>query len=371
MINYENCSIISFLSSIADKDGDTQKQKQEHRLLIYIAIAMSFGGLVWGSIACLNGLTMQSLFPYAYTFATILNFGYLYFTKNFKVAQTFQIAISLFIPFAFQLSLGGFIASGAVILWSILTILVSFTFQKKDLALRWFYLYIVLLILSGIFDHNFRQYALDISTDLSILFFTLNITMVSIIIFVLFFYFINGKEQLQKEVELLADTDLLTNIPNRRYFFEHAAHELARAKRNAQNFTLLMIDIDFFKSFNDEYGHDIGDEVLISFADFLHNSIREVDLVCRYGGEEFVILMPETNIENAQIFAQRIIKDCRTIKINSEVQVPKITISIGITHLTLEDENIEQIIKRSDIALYKAKTSGRDQFQIVLAPQDR
>jgi len=365
MTKYNRNSIINFISSLADTKQDTPKQKQEHRFLIFIGFAMSIGGLVWGTITLVNGYIFQSLFPYSYTAITIMNFSYLYYTKNFKVSQTVQIIISLLIPFAFQFALGGFISSGAVILWSILTILVSFTFQKKDMALRWFYIYVILIVASGIFDNNFREYTTDVSADISVLFFTLNITLVSIAVFTLFFYFINSNEKLQEELVVLANTDLLTSLPNRRYFFENSSKEFMRSKRHSHDFSLLMLDIDFFKSFNDSYGHDFGDEVLMKFANLLKENIREIDILCRYGGEEFIILLPQTKVDEAIISAQRIIDNCRKLRIDTKKSMSKVTVSIGVTQIIDSDTNIEDIIKRTDEALYLAKQNGRDQYQVI------
>lgn len=359
-------SIINFLSSIADRKEDTLKQKQDHRFLIYIGLAMSLGGVVWGSISFFYGLRRESIVPYSYTAITILNFIYLYYSKNFVVSQTIQILASLFIPFLFQLILGGFIASGAVIIWSILAILVSFTFQKKDMVLKWFYLYIILIIFSGFADREAREFAVHFNTEISVLFFTLNIATVSVIIFTMFIYFINTKEELQEELSILANTDLLTDIPNRRHFFTNAKNELSRSKRHDRILSIFMLDIDFFKTFNDNYGHAVGDEVLIRFANLLKDNIRDIDILCRYGGEEFIILMPETTIEVAILAGQRIIDNCHLLiihKNNDNIDI-NITVSIGVTQSNHDDKNIDEIIKRADDALYKAKANGRDQLQV-------
>ena len=361
----DKACLINLLSSIADKPQDNEKQKQEHRFLIYIGLSMSIGGLIWGSITLFYGLLLQVLLPFSYTIITILNFIYLYYTKNFKISQTVQVIISLFIPFLFQIAIGGFIASGAVILWSILTILVSFTFQNKNLAIKWFYVYIFLIIISGIFDSQIRKYVGEINMNASILFFTLNITAVSTFVFVLFFYFISGKEKLQDELALIANTDQLTNIPNRRYFLIYSKKEFQRSLRHKRYFSLLMLDIDYFKSFNDRYGHGIGDEVLKKFAELLKDNTRDIDIICRYGGEEFIIMMPETEIYQAHICAQRIIDSCKRLDIKVDDNITtNITVSIGITQLTEKDDNLDDIIKRADIALYNAKEHGRDQVQI-------
>ncbi len=356
--------ILTFLSSIADTILDTQKQKQSHRFLIYTGSAMSVGGVVWGTITFSEGLAWQSIIPYSYAAITILNFLYLYITKNFKVAQTIQGAISLFIPFLFQISLGGFIASGAVIIWSMLSVLVSFTFQEKRRVFLCFGVYISLIIISGLIDNNIRFLAHNIPINDSILFFTLNITMISISIFILFLYFIISKEKLEIEIYTIAYTDSLTNLPNRRNFFIKANKEFVRAKEEKDIFSLFLLDIDFFKLFNDTYGHDTGDKVLVDFAKLLQDITREVDIICRYGGEEFIVLMPKIKIDKSIIVAQRIIDACKNMIISVQEHKLNVTVSIGVTKLQLTDISIEDTIKRADSFLYEAKQNGRNQFQV-------
>jgi len=198
--------VIYSILSIADKKSDSQKNKLEHRFLVYLGLAMSIGGIVWGSITLSNDMYIQSLIPYSYTIITFFNFIYLYKSKDFKTSKNIQVIISLLIPFLFQLALGGFIASGAVMLWSIPIILVNFTFQNNNLSIRWFYVYILIVLASAILDNTATQYAINIDKDISILFFALNISLVSIIIFILFFYFINVKENLQIKLEQLNST---------------------------------------------------------------------------------------------------------------------------------------------------------------------
>ena len=358
--------ITDTISSLADKLDSSQGQKQNFRFLIYSGIAMSCGGLIWGSILVLDGLSYQSLLPYSYALITFFNFLYLKYSKNFQVAQTIQGIISLFTPFFLQILLGGFMASGAVILWAILSILVSFTFQTKRRVFLCFTVYITLVIISGLFDKHIRYLANNISIDKSIFLFTLNISLISISIFFLFLYFIKSKENLMITLDNLANTDPLTELPNRRYFFLRAAHEFYRIKRQAGDFALFLLDIDFFKSFNDKYGHDAGDMVLSTFADLLKRQSRESDILCRYGGEEFIVLLPQTSLQEALIVAQRIIDKCRNMNIKYNNKTLSITVSIGITRSMQNDSHIEDIIKRADNALYEAKDDGRDRLKVIL-----
>lgn len=159
----------------------------------------------------------------------------------------------------------------------------------------------------------------------------------------------------------MAITDKLTGIYNRQEFHRLAKKEFSRCKRYNQVLCLLMIDIDLFKKINDTYGHATGDDVLQNFAVQIGRELRETDLFARWGGEEFVILMPETNLENALVVAERLRdKVANYVFSNRENKLVKITISTGITVIKQEDIHIDQVISRSDKALYRAKCAGRN-----------
>ena len=200
--------IIKFLSTIADTPNNSAEERRQHSFLIYIGMFMSSGGLVWGTIALFSGLPYQAMIPYGYGVITIFNFTYLYYSKNFQFSQALQLLISLLLPFMFQLSLGGFVSSGAQVFWAITAILGAFTFKENKSIIVWFILYIVLVILSGIFDADIREMNfIEVPPSISILFFVINITAVSLIIFSLFYYFVgserNFRESLHENLETL------------------------------------------------------------------------------------------------------------------------------------------------------------------------
>lgn len=193
---------LSFISSIADTPQNTQEEKRQHIFLIYIAGLMSTGGLLWGSICLYSNLPYQAMIPFGYGIITSINFTYLYLSKNFQVSQAIQIFISLLLPFLFHLSLGGFIASGAMVLWSITAILGAFTFKKAPTIIAWFILYIVLVFISGILDEYIvGLHLVEVPTHISILFFTINISTVSFIIFTLFYYFVGSERKFRDSLE--------------------------------------------------------------------------------------------------------------------------------------------------------------------------
>jgi len=182
-----------------------------------------------------------------------------------------------------------------------------------------------------------------------------------LIILLIVMYFYMRLSKLKKKLEELSIKDPLTNLYNRRYGNKVSENIFLLSKRNSQKMSILMFDLDDFKDVNDTYGHKIGDEVLKSFANILQKLSRKSDTVCRYGGEEFIIFLPDTKTKGATILAQKIRKETQALIINNSV---KITVSIGISELDLKDNSIENTIKRADDALYQAKANGKNQVKI-------
>ena len=194
--------IIDIVSRIADTDLNTTEEKRQHRFLIYMGILMSVGGMFWGSICIYIDFPFQATLPLGYPILTALNYFYLYLTKDFKTSQSIQISISLFLPFFFQLSLGGFVASGGVVFWSITALLGAFTFKERNTTIMWFVTYLVLVILSGLVDEYIRSiHIVDVPISVSILYFTINIVAVSTVIFGLFYYFIGSERKYRTSLE--------------------------------------------------------------------------------------------------------------------------------------------------------------------------
>jgi len=176
-------------------------------------------------------------------------------------------------------------------------------------------------------------------------------------------------EATQDELKFLASTDPMTKLYNRRYFSNISQNLLDLAKREKQKLSLMMLDIDDFKHINDSYGHDVGDKVIISVAEILLVHTRKSDVVCRFGGEEFIILLPQTNNDNLIHLAENIRKYVQNESIVLDTDnVLNVTVSIGVSNINIAlDENIEQSIKRADTALYEAKRSGKNKVIVYNA----
>lgn len=162
----------------------------------------------------------------------------------------------------------------------------------------------------------------------------------------------------------LSITDGLTGLYNRRHFENNFEREFLRAKRYGSKLTVAMIDIDFFKKINDTYGHMIGDYVLREIAFNIEDTFRKTDMVFRYGGEEFVVILTETDTESALIPLERLRKKIEGIDFHSKEKDFKVTLSIGINSKVKDFENSGDFFEAADKALYNAKNSGRNQIKV-------
>ena len=176
------------------------------------------------------------------------------------------------------------------------------------------------------------------------------------------------RDSMQLSIEM-AITDALTGLYNRRYMESHLGSLIEQAAARGKPLAALVLDIDYFKSVNDNYGHDAGDDVLREFAIRMRKSIRGIDLACRYGGEEFVIVMPETDMAVATTVAERLRRRiaAEPFSIAQGATAIEVTISIGISTLDPAGDNATKLLKRADQALYRAKSDGRNRVVTAAA----
>ena len=162
----------------------------------------------------------------------------------------------------------------------------------------------------------------------------------------------------------LAHTDELTQLNNRRQFMQVADQTIRKwPKYNLA--CLLMFDIDFFKKINDTYGHDVGDEVLRILSEITRNEMRFTDVLARFGGEEFIALLPNTTLDDAVILANRLCKKIEDHQVNIQNKFFfNFTVSIGVSQLQSQENDLTVLIKNADIALYQAKKNGRNQVAV-------
>lgn len=168
-------------------------------------------------------------------------------------------------------------------------------------------------------------------------------------------------DRLRAEFEHIASHDPLTQVLTRRVFMDACTQELARCRRHGRSMALLLLDIDHFKAINDTHGHQTGDQVLVDFSRRIAGLLRRPDLLARFGGEEFVLLLPETSQEEAVAVAERILA-----RVAEPAEgLPPITVSIGVATNRPDEAEIDALLARADRALYKAKDEGRNRVEVA------
>jgi len=172
-------------------------------------------------------------------------------------------------------------------------------------------------------------------------------------------------EAVMAQAHEISQMDVLTFLPNRRMIIRELQDEVLRAERYHTQFSISLVDVDHFKKVNDSYGHLIGDEVLRQVGAKLKEQIRHPDLAGRYGGEEFLILLPNSNSTAAAEQASRLCRQIRDTVIQAQEHVLQVTISIGIAEFEFGVDTWESLLNRADAALYQSKTSGRDRWSVA------
>ncbi len=165
----------------------------------------------------------------------------------------------------------------------------------------------------------------------------------------------------ESEIEKLLYYDYLTNVGNRMFFYSYAEKLLAISKRSRDIIGLMFIDIDDFKDINDTYGHNIGDKALVEVANILESSIRDTDMVFRFGGDEFLILLSDLHdYDNYKIIAQRIKNANKKVKVDEDIEID-VSLSIGVSFYPRDGDTIDKLILKADEAMYSVKQMGGDQ----------
>jgi diguanylate cyclase (GGDEF)-like protein len=178
----------------------------------------------------------------------------------------------------------------------------------------------------------------------------------------------NLQDELKKSNDLLrelSNTDPLTRLYNRRYLNQTLQSEMLRAKRYQESLTLVILDIDNFKSINDTYGHQNGDIILMGIAETVRKGRRCYDIAARYGGEEFIIVLPGTSLEGGVTVAERVRRDVEVMSFTSPMDRLSVTVSLGVSSFPSEGiEDEDALVRRADEALYKAKQNGRNRIEL-------
>ena len=190
--------------------------------------------------------------------------------------------------------------------------------------------------------------------------------LVILILLIILLFYARALSRAKKRAELLATTDDLTQMHNRRYFFLAGERELYSARRHERPITVMRLDVDRFKQVNDRWGHAVGDEVLKTIAKIIKASVRSGDICSRLGGDEFSFLLSETDSIRANLIAERIRCSIAAQVHISGNDILNVTVSVGVAVANREWPTLEELLILSDKALYQAKESGRDRVVVFL-----
>jgi len=347
----------NFLYSGFKFSAEEDLLKFKFKMLNSVFIIVAFFSALFGLLSDLgiNDIgPIHSKVNYIYSFLTIM---LIFFLRSSKENYTLTVHSLLII--------------------SLLTFTSALIFVPQDeFRMIWFYLLIFVAYMvsgrtSGMF-YTLTSIAIILATNYFIDLQLSNIAINSGILGLLIGSFLsnvytnkisNYEESLRKQnssLSLLASTDYLTGVMNRRMFNEISAHYFQTAQKNELHLTLLLLDLDHFKKVNDTYGHQAGDQILKHFVKILEGILNKSDILAGIGGEEFAILLSQTNSDEAYILAERIRKKIENdfIKYNGEEIF--VTTSIGISENRKSDTEFENIFSRADMALYQAKNEGRN-----------
>lgn len=285
--------------------------------------------------------------------------------KKWTTLQTLILVTSLCIFYGFQFRFAAGNVRVAISSLSILFLLLCptmiYVFNKKSSQFKKYVGSFILVFLIVLLTRAIQALVV---TDTNL--FTSSIFQSATFITLILLLFINGAgflllmyERADQQLKLISELDPLTHIYNRRYFMSKADLYISRHQKDKKELSLLFIDIDHFKQINDTYGHLFGDEVLKRLANILNECVRPVDLCCRYGGEEFAILLYETNLNQGMIVGNRIRQAVENLEF--DIKSFKCTISVGVYSATPDEKNtLVRFLDNSDIAMYNAKQSGRN-----------
>lgn len=369
---------LSRLTRLACLPTDSDAERTKKGVLTMVAGIIAFLAIFWGSTYVALGYPLPGSIPLSYAAISFLSIGYFFVTKKFAFFRFSQLLLILWLPFLLQWSLGGFANGSVVMIWAFFTPLAAMLFADAAHAAKWLIAFLALTILSGFIDGSVRDLAPPMGTTANLSFFVLNMGFGCASVFVVLNYFVKQREdslqqvvaahnELERANEMLRHnenrirelmlTDPLTGVGNRRHLDERLQAEFNRAKRYGNSLCVVITDLDHFKGINDTYGHSVGDHVLKIFAKHLQEAVRASDFVARFGGEEFILVLPETTLQGAMQLADRI---RTTLERRDFSGIERsITASFGITVIK-EGDAMEEILLRADRALYISKENGRN-----------
>ncbi len=350
------------------RPDDNAKQRVRKAVITLTAMIIGFLAIFWGAIYVLLGYPLSGAIPLSYAVITAVSLPYYFLTKQFAAFRLSQLVLVLLLPFLLQWSLGGFSNGSIVMIWAFFTPLVVLLVDGPRSGLRWLLAFLALTVVSGVLDSHLAVNVTPMPRTAQTVFFILNMAVGLISVYGVLNYFVKDSERYQhtlrenqERITALMLTDPLTGVANRRRL-DDCLREAARRVGNAgESLSVVIADLDHFKDVNDTYGHDVGDRMLQRFVEVARPCIRSRDLLARFGGEEFVIVLPDTPLEEARVVAERV-RSCIERMAEPAIERP-LTASFGVACSTTTP--VSNLLIAADRALYRSKNEGRNRVSVA------
>lgn len=336
-----------------------REDAQVSRVLTWLSLAAILCLFGIGAKAWHSGHINHALALWAFIFPVLANMLWFVKTGNREV-QNLGLLVIVSVLFTYLIASGGESNTGPLWFYVFPPLLFFLTNLKTGTMI----LLLVYLVAIIVFQFPSLPFVLaEYSDDFKIRFFA-TLSFESIFCFVLEASRLKARNELldlAQTHEHAAKTDELTGLSNRRDILNRLTEEYSRYQRSGRHFSIALVDLDLFKNINDQYGHDAGDDVLKQFADLVQSVIRQTDVAARWGGEEFLVLLPDTSLIPALTLAERLRSAIATNRFSFHGQHLPITLSAGVCSIAQTD-SIENMLKHADTQLYSAKKAGRNQI---------
>ncbi len=373
-------SVLARLVNLGVLPQDSQQERLKKAVLTIVCGIIAVLAILWGSLYFLIGYRLSGAIPLAYSVVSFISIAYFFATKRFAFFRFSQLLLILLLPFLLQWSLGGFANGSAVMVWAFFAPLSALFFADSRSAARWLAGFLFLLVVSGFIDSTLASSTQPMLPTLNTLYFIMNLGCGFGSIYIVLHYVVRERDRTYREALIARDkleaanlqlqqneakirdlmlSDPLTGVANRRHLDERLSQEIIQVRRYKASVAVIMADLDNFKEINDRWGHTAGDSVLRVFAQLAKELVRGSDFVARFGGEEFVLLLPRTSEVGAVALAERMRQEFEQ-KVIAGVG-HSVTASFGVTTIRA-DEEPDEVLRRVDEALYEAKRSGRNRI---------
>ncbi|SFL86119.1 GGDEF domain-containing protein [Marinobacter zhejiangensis] len=343
-------------ATFSAEDEDYRRAFQLTTLLAILALVLLLG---IGTKSWLSGHTEHAIVLWSFATLIAINATIFALLRNLQLHMLGLLAIVVTL-FIYLFASGGESNTGPLWFYAFPPLLFYLTSLRLGVIILTFCLVMALVIFQW---PELPFVTTEYNTDFKIRFLA-TVTFESVFCFILEFSRLRVRSRLLELAhshEQAARTDELTGLPNRRAMHQRLMEEYSRYQRTGHHFSVVLIDLDWFKRINDEYGHDAGDAALKQFAELMREIVRQTDLAARWGGEEFLLLLPDTSLIQALTLAERLRHKVAEAEFHFRDQILPVSISAGVSSITQSD-SMNHLLKQVDVQLYTAKENGRNQI---------